>query len=897
MRWPAWFVLRRRASDIDEEIRTHLEMATHDRIERGMSPDEAGAAARREFGNVPLVAQTTREVWSWTALEHVLQDLRFGARILWHAPGLSATAVLLVALVIGGNTTIYSMINGLLVSPAQGVAAERLVAIKHAEPGVLIADPFISVPNYEDYARLSTTLQSLTGWSSERLTLGTQTGTYAVFGGLVTANYFETLGVTFAHGRALQADDDQAREGVVAVISDRVWRERFGYAPDVIGRPFRINNAPATVVGVTAPGFAGALLTPGEDVWVPIQAYYRASGHADVLTNRGQPLVAMVGQRRPTASLTAVRAEFDTLTSQLYAAFPEAFTTVAPRGVVTMSDPRAAVSPYSAAALLPLADMAPRFLAFFSIVTVLTLVVVAANVANLLLGRAVERQRDTAVRQSLGASRHRIIRMLVAEGAALAFTAWAAACLLAWWTSRALLQFVEPVTGLLAGVRPDWTVLAYAMVLAAVATLAFTTAPAIRTWRLPVLPLLKSGEQGVARGRSRLSTTLVVVQLAFSVLLLTSAGLAYRSLSMLDPGHVGFDADHLLLVTVRAGSQEGVVTSAPSAQDQQATLVRLEQVRSRLAEEGRVVAVSYARRVPGPTALSTTPVRTPYGEPVQTFVRPVGPDYLRVLGLRPVAGRELTARDSPDAPPTAVINRRLAEELFAGRSPIGQVLHIGERRRSVEVVGVAPDALFDGPVHDPHPRYVFIAQQQVTDRIFIDPTFLIRHEGTLEAVTPIVTRAIADVDPTLPIVSLSTMRTRLAQVTELQAQITTLVIAFAFASLLVAALGQYAVAMFNMRRRTRDFGVRIALGASPRTVQRAVIREALGQTLKGLLMGFALSATIAVLFRAALFGVTPLDPPAYGAVLLLMATTSLLASYVPAWRAGRVNVIETLRSE
>jgi hypothetical protein len=265
--------MRKRTQDIAEEIETHLTMATRERIERGMAPDEARLAALREFGNVPLIQQTTREVWSWTWLEQLLQDLRMGVRILWNAPGLSATAVLLVGLVIGGNTTIYSMVNGLLVSPASGVTAERLVGIKHVEPGVAFPDPIVSYPNYEDYARATNTIERLAAWSDERMTLGTETGNYAVFGALVTTNYFATLGARLALGRDFSAADDDAREGVVAIISDRVWEERFARDPDILGRSVRINNAAATVIGVATPGFAGAMLTPGEDVWVPIKAF------------------------------------------------------------------------------------------------------------------------------------------------------------------------------------------------------------------------------------------------------------------------------------------------------------------------------------------------------------------------------------------------------------------------------------------------------------------------------------------------------------------------------------------------------------------------------------------------------------------------------------------------
>jgi predicted permease len=420
----------------------------------------------------------------------------------------------------------------------------------------------------------------------------------------------------------------------------------------------------------------------------------------------------------------------------------------------------------------------------------------------------------------------------------------------------------------------------------------------LRAWRQQVLPLLKSGEQSVARGRSRASSALVILQFAFSVLLLTSAGLAYRSLSMLDSGEVGYDPSQLLLVTVRAGRTSAFVASEPGAVEREGRLALLERVRERLAAVPNVEAVSYSRRRPGAYFLGTTPVERPgLSERVQAFIRPVGPGYLTMLRLTPSVGREIGTIDRSGSRRTAVINRQLARALWPDGSPIGQTLVLGERREPAEIVGVTPDALFDGPVHDPHPNYVLLAEQQFPGPLSVDPTFYIRHRGALEAIAPLVGRAIAETDADLPIVSMATMMERLESVTVLERQVSTLLVAFALLSLLVATLGQYAVAMFNMRRRTRDFGVRMALGASASLIQREVIGEALRLTVAGLTIGFALSAAAGAAFRSVLFGVTPTDPLTYAGVFALLAAASIAAAYLPAWRAGRVNVVEALRQE
>lgn len=817
--------------------------------------------------------------------DHWLQDARFGVRILTHAPGLSAAAILLIALVIGGNATVYSMVNSILVSPASGVTRDDLVVIRHVDPQVRINDPFVSFPNFEDYARHSTTVTGLSGWNTLRLTLGTPTGNFAIFGGLVTANYFETFGVDVVRGRGLVASDDDAPEGLAVVISHRLWQERFSLSEDVVGSPITINRSSATIVGVAASGFAGAALTPGEDAWLPIRAYHRVTNAEANLTNRAEPSVVIAGRLSPSASLTEARAELATLFAQLQSTYPDAVATYSPKGVVPLRNARAVVSRYSATALLPIGDMAPVFLAVFSVVTLLTLIVVCANVANLLLGRAVERQRDTAVRLSLGASRARIVRMLLAEGATLALLAWIAAYVIAWWTSQALLRIVEPRPGLLANARPDWTLAAYGLTMAFVATLVFSLAPALRSWRAPVSPLLKAGEPGIAIGRSRWAIGLVVVQFAFSVLLVTAAGLAYRSITTLTSVDLGFNPDRILLVTLRLGDEAGPEGFA-----------LLERVRERLTAIPAVEAASYARRIPAATMMASTGIRRDAAHATTGFVRQVGPDYLRVLGLRVIAGRELTANERRGGTRLAMINQQLAADLFGNEPPIGHQLTISDREQ-VEIVGVVTDALFDGPNRDPQPRYLFLAEQQMPGAPPTDPHFFIRHRGTLEAITPLVTRAIGEVDAGAPIVAMSTMTARLALVFELEALIVRLLAGFAVISLVIAAFGHYAVAMFNMRRRTREFGVRMALGASTGRIQAAVVRESTMHAIVGVVIGLAMSAALAIGLRSILFGVTPIDPITYVSVVALLAVTSVVASYLPARRASRVNVVDALRHE
>lgn len=823
------------------------------------------------------------------AVQLLWHDLRSGARILWHAPGLSLAVVLLIALVIGGNATVYSAVRRLLTAPAQGVEADRLLGVGQVNVSSSRLGPFTSYAQYGHLAAHVTTLQGLTAWAGERVTIGIDDGTYAVFGASVAPGFFDSLGVRVAPGRPFSDRDDRGSEaGLTAVISDRLWRERFQQS-DVIGRHVTVNGQQVTVVGVAATGFLGPSLTPGEDIWLPVEAFHRAVGNTQALHDPKNASLLVAGQLAPGRTRAQAQAEIDTLSRQWRAAHPE-----------IADERRTAVFDYSATAFLPVADLAPRFLAIFTIVTVLTLLVVSANVANLMLARAVSRQRETAVRRSLGASRGRVLSQLVAEALVLAVAAWATAFVLSWWVSRTLVRLLPPEPqALMVDLRPDWPVALYAMALALFATVACTLAPALQTWRQPVLPWLKAGEQSIATGRSRFSNALVIVQLAFAILLLTCAGLAYRSVQLLD-SNVGYEHENLLLMTVRTNhagpsASSGGGTTEPSAA---ANVALLERIRERLLQVRDVEAVTYAPRVPGPVLLTGVPVRRPgQAAPVAAMRRPVGPYYLQALGLAVVAGREIDARDRLGAPQTALINASLAAILFPDESPVGQRLEVGEDRVAVEVVGVAPDARYDGPSREPRQAFVFLAEQQFSSTRSFEPTFLIRHISPLESAAPAARRALAAVDATVPVVAMRTMTAQLDTVTALERQIAMLLAVFATLSLGIAALGQYAIATFHVRRRARDFGVRMALGATPERIQRSVIRDALTLTGIGLLMGFGLSVLAGLAFSRALVGVSPTDPRTYAAVLTLMAVTSVVASFVPAWRAGRVNVVEALRQE
>jgi predicted permease len=871
----AFFRRPGKESEIDEELRSHLNLAIETRIERGQSPDEARRSALVEFGNVRATYEDVRSVWTWTALEQLLSDIRSGFQILTRSPGISLSAIALIALVIGGNTTIFSIVNGLLSKPAPAIRARNLVSLGWAVDRQPV-HPVESYANYLDVASEARTVRPLLGFQFDRFTLTYRDGSYALHGAAVSTNYFDTLGLILARGRAF-TDDEARSSALTAVISHRLWTERFQLRDDVIGQTIALNGQPATIVGVAPPDFQGVWLAERSDVWVPIVAYARVRGAGRGLEDRTWGAIAMLGRLAPGASMSDARSELVTIAARLEAAYPE-------------SNKAKTIVPYryslTAAGDSLLAQRGLQFLAIFQIITALTLLIVCANVANLMLARAVVRQREMAVRQSFGASRVRVVRLVLAEGIAIATAAWAVACLFAWGVGKVVAALLPPANGVPMALdfTPDWRVIAYAMALAGAGTIAFTIGPAIRTWRQDLLPFLKAGEQGVVQGRSRLASGLVILQLAFAVLLLASAGLAYRSLSLVNGLDLGFNPTGILLVTVNS---EGVPEGA------RATLI--DRMRDRLASVAGVTGVTDAR-VPPKEFWGTEPVRVAGAQkPVVAERNAVGPDYLRVLGLTPRFGRELTVDDRTRTTTTAVVNENLAQALWPGQNALGRTLLVGAQRQPVEIVGVAPNAFFSGFRREERPNFIFVPRR--TEERGGETTFYIRYSGLLDTVGPAVGRALAEVDSRAPIVYMRTMETQLAEITSIVRVMTTMLSLFAAASLLIAMLGQYAVLAFTMKRRTRDFGVRMALGASAKQILGSVIREGLRLTALGLVIGSALSLVSGRALRSLLFGVTSTDAVTYVGVVAVLACASLIACWIPGWRASRVDPMSALREE
>jgi predicted permease len=474
----------------------------------------------------------------------------------------------------------------------------------------------------------------------------------------------------------------------------------------------------------------------------------------------------------------------------------------------------------------------------------------------------------------------------------LSVVAWIVACLFAWIVARMVGRLLVPVAQneiVTPDLTPDWTVVGYALLLALLCTIAVTLGPALRSRRQQLLPFLKAGEQSVVQGRSAVSQGLVVLQLAFSVLLLTTAGLAHRSLSLRDSADVGFNTGNLLLATVN--------TSA-SADDARGNRALVEALRERLARLPGVEGVSY---IPGSGRLANRalfPVRrNRAAEPVMTVERHVASHYFSTLGVPFIAGLDFRPDDTRTRR-SVIVTRQVADALWPGESAIGKVLVAGPDAAAVEaeVVGVVRDAFFAGRSNETRPRYVFFADAERPGPPG-ETTFYIRHSGSQRPLGPAVAKAFREVDARVAIASLRSLESQIAFDAAPLRMLATLLTLFAGGSLLIAAIGQYAVVAFDARRRSREFGLRIALGASSRQLVSSVISESFRLTALGLVIGFALSVAVGMVLARVLYGVTPTDPATFASVFVLLAGASLLASYLPARRAASTDPMVVLRTE
>jgi predicted permease len=905
---------RRVERDVDAELAFHLDMRVRRLVERGMEPGAARAEALRQFGDWDgvrgeLVAMDTRRektVRRADLLAELRQDTGYALRALRHNLGFALVVLLSLGIGIGANTAIFTLIDALLLRTLPVPAADELVVIgdpgrpSGVSEGSLRTDIF-SYPLYTDLSRRPPLLSGLAATGRvRRLELTTDVGSSDAGGGegerpqgrLVSGNYFAVLGLPALLGRPLTIEDDRAAgASPVAVLSYRYWQRRFGGDPTALGRTVRVNRVPVTIVGVMPPEFSGEVVGRMTDLWLPL-TMEPALTKLDYLTRPDVSWLLFIGRRVPGATLAQVQAAWPTLLRQRLVASNPADEGAAERlekeDVAVTSGARG-VSAIRALYAGPLTTL--------MVVVGLVLLVVCANVANLLLARGAARAREVGVRMALGAGRARLVRQLLTESLILGVLGGVVGLLLAFWGSRALLTLAGGGAGAIAlDVGLDWRVLGFTVAVTGVTAVLFGLLPAVRTTRVDPGTSLRAGGRGTTGsllgggpGSLPLGKVLVVLQVALSLTLLVGTGMLVRSTRALVSVDPGLARDRLLIVTVDA---------APTGLDS----VRLAQ----LARTG----LERLRALPGVAAASFsengifTGTESATGVEVEGFTARtaedstvafdrVGPNYVEAIGARLVAGRDFTERDDARAPRVALVNTTMAAHYFPNGYALGHRLTADSA--TYEIVGVVADTKDHQVRQEPAPRMYLPAFQ--AGPMPVQFTYELRAAGDPVALVAAARRELAAVSGSMLVLGNDPLAELMRQSISQDLLVARMASVFGLLALGLAALGLYGVMTYTTLRRIGEFGVRMALGAEARQVRGLVLGEAMRLVVGGAVVGVPLALVGTRLLRSQLFGIGTVDPPSIAFALGVLGISAAVAGWLPAARAGRVGAAEALRAE
>jgi len=854
-----WVKYRDREADLVEEMAFHEEMKRRELVAAGLPPDDAVFAARRTMGAVTLAREEARAVWISVWFESVAQDVTYALRTLRREPGFTAIAIVALAVAIGLNTSVFSAFNALALRNYQAPAAHRMITLYDTRccqraGGQLYGFAMAELDYFSARAR---TIDGVYAW--RRLEVGSSTDeASSIVTTAVSGNYFSLLGVRMSLGRAFAVDDDaSASPQAVVILSDTFWRLRVGSDSAVIGKTLRIADVPFTVIGVAPPSFRGTE-SQRVDVWIPLNAARlfppydswtrRVVGHAD------QCCTAAAARLAPGVTSADALAELTRLSQEYRTSRVEAV------GALRVSDFTALASPRAAAGVRVFA------LLFVSVAVVLLLA--CANLANLLLARAVRRQPEISTRLAIGANRGRVVRQLVTEALVLALVAGAAGILLAVWLPERLLVIIDAGNTAI-HVTPDWRVLAFTLLISFTTCLLFGLAPAIHATR-PI----RASQSGLGRWTS-LRSTLLTTQVALSVVLLVSAGLLVRGVRSALDADRGFLVRDVSVVTLERGRR---------SYDSARTRAFTSALGERLGQLPESASTAMSSGIPFESVSKST-VRLPAqnaAEAKDVVTDEVSPSYFRVLGIPLVAGRAFEPADAGTS--AIVVNETLARLYWNGADALGKTVVAGRPRR---IIGIARDVRSDA-ADAVYARFYEPLQLHTIPNIFVR-TSAVRVASEVETVgRQLDARMRARVQPLAVY-----LEQRLAPDIALGRLATSL----AVLALCLATLGMLGVFAFWVQRRQRELGVRIALGAQPRQIVGLVLRGSGSAIGVGLVLGVGAAALSSRFLQGHLYGLSTLDPLSYGVVAAVLAVAGLLAVFVPARRATRIDPALSLRCD
>jgi len=877
-----WMTGRGKAEDqLDAELRAYIEMSATEKMRDGVSREEAQRLARLEFGGLEQVKEQVRTRRHGALLDEMGRNMRQAVRMFAKQPGFTLVIVLTLALGIGANATIFSLIDALMLRWLPVHEPQELLLVKMQMPDESRVPKdtegfnAFSYPIARGLADHTEIFAGLAGFSGFSFEVGTPGEVNRVAGAVVTGQFYSTLGLTPVLGRLLTTDDDEPGKSLVAVISDGYWQREFGRDPAVIGRTLLIGGVPVTVVGATPPGFNGVNVGSVAEITIPAAALPQINPPMAALLQPGNFWLRILARRRPNVSSDEARARLRIVWPQMAERviaphWPAARRKAMADGVFDFDN--------GSTGWTYLREIYRKPLFILMAMVGVVLLIACANIAGLLLARASARQREMAVRLAIGAGRMRVIGQLLTESTMLSLTGAAAGIGLAGLSSRFLVRIMSTGPGLIAfDLTPNWHVLAFTTVVAVATGILFGVAPAFQITAAGPSSVLAAGTR-ITAARSRLLPVLVSVQVALSLALLIGASLFVRTLNNLQKLDPGFNREGVLLVNL-----EGARTAAPP----------------QLVDEVRavpgVISASVSTHTPLSGATWTEPA-VPSGQPLPErdtaiFVG-AGPLFFETMQIPVLGGRTFTTQDAAGSQAVAIIDEAYVERYFRGRIPIGEFLSARVRGKSeeLEIVGIVKNTKSMALRRPPYP-HVFVPYAQLTGDF---PTTLeIKAAGLLGKVAAAVRSVVQAKVPGIPV-----------QVVPLSAQVdasivrermmATLAAAFGLLALMLACIGLYGVLAYRVARRTKEIAICMALGAQRRQVITPVLISAGRLVAVGIAMGVPIAWAASRWIESMLFRLKPTDPMTLAAAILLLAAVALVAAFIPAWRASRIDPISAL---
>jgi predicted permease len=864
-----WWQLRKKDADLERELQSDLELEEEEQRHRGLSSEEARRAALRAFGNPTLIREQTRAIWSWSWLESLALDLRYGVRGMRRNAGSTIFAILIVGLGIGGASTVFSVVNALLLRPLPFRDPAQLVWITNGD------DQTRTQPeHYSDLRDQNKSFSDLAGWSgaysSGDLELTGSGEPERLTAVPVTGNFFTLLGVDPLIGRSFTPEECLGRFSAppAMLLSYSFWRKRFASNPNVVGQKLTLNNQPVMVVGVLPKSFDFAsVFAPGTpiDIFIPWP-----------LTDATKPAgnsMSIVGRLKPGATIDGAQAELTVLAKQLESQHRDR-NPVRPR-------------------LVPLerhvsGQLRPDLVLMMCAVGVVMLIV-CANISHLQLARMATRQKEMAMRAALGAGRFRLLRQVLTESITLSCCGAALGLLLAVAGTRGLAHLNTLNLPLLASVGVDRSTLAFTLLAAVASGLLFGLAPALRVPAYKLREDLQDAGHGSSNGgrHDGFRDGLVISEFALACVLLVGAALLIQSFLRVLDVNLGFQPERTASLRI----------------DPSFKISNLEQLNSFIDN-----ALQRARAVPGVTAAGLSDVLPLDGDrswqvkargqvydkihfPPEPFIRVVSDGYFEALGIRLKSGRDFTTSDRASTEPVVVVNETLARTLWPGQDPIGQMVELDGGRR---VVGVVADVHHGGPERIGGPE-MYIPMRQTGD--FAAIRLVVRTALPPDSLAAGLRMALRPLDPNLPVTDFQTLQQLVDKEVSPRRFLVLLLSGFAGFALLLASLGIYALISYSVNERTKEIGIRMALGASSWIVRRGVLAHTLRLALAGVALGMLGSLALSKWIVSLLFGTTPTNPAVFSSVSLLLCVVALLAAYVPARRASRIDPMRALRTE